>query len=168
MTAMKRMHQYIIITFFIVAGLGCKKDGFLPLTDNRPSVDLNVANATDYRPGPTVTASRATNTFSIILEVPSASGRTIKEVTKVAVTNGSSAALFGTVGLYLPGPIAGSGNRATLNTSLTEFTAKTGRAVPANNPPVNAIELDRQFYFLVTLDNGETLMSQQVRVLVVP
>ena len=147
----------------------CKKDGFGPLTDARPAVPVNVANATDFRPGPTVTASRATNTFSIVLEIPANSGRTIKEITKVAATAGSSQALFGTTGLYNAAPIAGNGsNKITFTTSLTEYTTKTGTAVPANNPPMNGIELTRQFYFLVTLDNNETIVTQQVRVLVIP
>lgn len=165
---MKCIQQYILAVLLIMGITSCEKDGFLPLTDNRPEVAVNVANATDYRPGPTVTVSRVADNFSIVLEVPSSSGRTIKEITKVAATSGTSSPLFGTTGLYTPGPIAGSGNKATLNTSLTEFTAKTGRAAPANNPPLNAVELDRQYYFLVTLDNGQTVISQQVRVLVVP
>ncbi len=158
-----------MIYFLIVASLAsCKKSGFVPLSDPRATVEVNVSNATDYRPGPTVTASRAANNFSITLEVPAESGRTIKEITKAAATSGSSTPLFGNTGLYVSTPIPGSGNKVTLNTSLTEYTAKTGSAVPDNNPPMNAIELTRQFYFLVTLDNGQTIISQQVRVLVVP
>ena len=166
---MKQLRNIFIVTILFISSQGCKKEGFVPLTDARPSVAVNVANATDFRPGPTVTASRAANNFSIILEIPSSSGRTIKEITKVAATAGSSQPLYGTTGLYTTAPIAGNGtNKITFNTSLTEYTAKTGAAVPANTPPMNGVELTRQFYFLVTLDNNETIVTQQVRVLVVP
>ena len=156
----------LTLMFFLAS---CEKDGFGPLTESRPDVPVTVANATDFRPGPAVTVSRATNTFSIVLEIPSSSGRTIKEITKVAATSGSSQALFGTTGLYNTAAIAGNGtNKITFNTSLTEYTSKTGQAVPANNPPVNGVELTRQFYFLVKLDNDQTIVTQQVRVVVVP
>jgi hypothetical protein len=165
---MKSIKYFSLLIIAVLVFVSCKKDGFGPLTDARPDIPVNVANATEYRPGPTVTVSRATPAFNIILEIPSSSGRSIKEITKVAATAGSSTPLFGTTGLYNTAPIAGSGNKVTFSTTLAEFTAKTGRAVPANNPPLNAIELDRQFYFLVTLDNGQEIITQQVRVLVVP
>lgn len=160
-------------TYLLAAGLGlclfsCKKDEFNALTDVRPDVPVTVSNASDYRPGPTVTVSRANPAFSIVLEIPAGSGRTIKEITKVAATAGSSQPLYGTTGLYNTAAIAGSGNKVTFSSTLAEYTSKTGRAVPGNNPPVNAVELDRQFYFLITLDNNQTLISQQVKVLVTP
>jgi hypothetical protein len=166
---MKIISSIFIAALFLVSFVACEKDGFQPLTDERPDVPVTVNNATDFRPGPTVTASRATNTFSIVLEIPATSGRTIKEVTKVVASAGSSQPLFGTTGLYNVAPIPGNAsNKITFNTSLTEYTSKTGQAVPANNPPINAIELTRQFYFLETLDNNDVIMTQQVRVLVVP
>jgi hypothetical protein len=163
------MKYSFLILIAILLFTSCTKDGFGPLTDVRPIIPVTVANAVDFRPGPTVSASRATNNFSIILEIPAESGRTIKEITKVAATAGSSAPLFGTTGLYNTAVLAGTNsNKITFTTSLTEYAAKTGVAVPANNPPTNGIELTRQFYFLVTLDNNETIVTQQVRVLVVP
>ncbi len=165
---MKFLNKSILFLFMVGALAACEKDGFLPLSDVRPAVALNVSNATEYRPGPTVVVSRASPSFSIILEIPASSGRTIKEITRVIATTGSSQPLYGTTGLYNTAPIAGSGTKATFSTSLTEYTTKTATAVPANNPPLNNIELTRQFYFLVTLDNNEQLVSQQVRVLVVP
>lgn len=166
---MRSINILLIIALSALFFVSCEKDGFLPLTDERPAVPVTVSNATDFRPGPTVTASRAANSFSIVLEIPSNSGRTIKEITKVAATAGSSQPLLGTTGLYNAAPIPGNNsNTITFNTSLTEYTSKTSLAVPANNPPVNAVELTRQFYFLVTLDNNEAIITQQVRVLVVP
>lgn len=163
---MKQLIFFFILSF---AFASCKKDGFGPLTDSRPAIPVTVANAVEFRPGPTINASRATNNFSIILEIPVSSGRTIKEITKVVASSGSSAALFGTTGLYNTTVITGNNTtKITFNTSLTEYTSKTGAAVPANNPPLNAVELTRQYYFLVTLDNNATIITQQVRVLVIP
>jgi hypothetical protein len=165
---MKFIKLSIMIGLVLTGLTACEKDEFGPLTDVRPAVPVEVVNASDFRPGPTVTASRATNTFAITLEIPESSGRTIKEITKVVASAGTSQPLFGATGLYTAGPIAGSGRRVTLNTSLTEYASKPGNAIPANNPPINAVELAKQFYFLITLDNNETIISQQVRVLVVP
>lgn len=161
-------YLFVILTAFITF-LSCKKDGFGPLTDSRPPIPVTVSNAVEFRPGPTVNASRGTNNFSIVLEIPVSSGRTIKEITKVVASAGSSAALFGTTGLYNTAVITGTNStKITFSTSLTEYTSKTGAAVPANNPPINSIELARQYYFLITLDNNETIITQQVRVLVIP
>ncbi len=166
---MKRFKHYILIGIIAVVVASCEKDGFTPLADYRPVVAVNVANATDYRPGPTVTVSRATNTFSIVLEIAAGSGRTIKEITKIIATSGNSQPLFGTTGLYPGGPVAGNNtNKITFNTSLTQYAAQSGNAIPANNPPINAVELAKQFYFLVTLDDNSTIITQQVRVLVIP
>lgn len=165
---MKWFNNSLAIFLLTTTFTACKKEGFLPLTDSRPPIALNVSNATEYRPGPTVTVSRANPAFTIVLSIPDGIGRSIKEITKVAATSGTSQPLYGTTGLYNAAAIPGSGNSATFSTTLAEYTAKTGSAVPANNPPVNAVELTRQFYFLVTLDNNETIVSQQVRVLVTP
>jgi hypothetical protein len=163
----------VLIVIVALSVVACKKKGFGPLTDSRPSIPVNVSNAVDFRPGPTVSASRAANSFSIELEIPASSGKTIKEITKVAATGGSSAPLFGTVvgptGLYTAAVITGTNsNKIIFNTSLTEYTSRTGVAVPANNPPTNGVELTRQFYFLITLNDGQTIITQQVRVLVIP
>jgi hypothetical protein len=161
-------HIFFILTAVFMF-ISCKRDGFGPLTDSRPEIPVTVSNAVDFRPGPTVNASRAAGNFTIELEIPVTSVRKIKEITKVAATAGTSQPLFGTTGLYNAAPIAGNNsNKITFATSLTEYTAKTGVAVPANNPPTNGVELTRQFYFLITLDNNETIITQQVRVLVVP
>lgn len=163
-----KMSKYFFAAGLLLVLASCKKDDFNALTDVRPVIPVTVANATEYRPGPTIVVSRASPAFTIVLEIPAGSGRTIKEITKVAATAGSSQPLYGTTGLYNTAVIPGVNNKATFSSSLTEFTSKTGRPVPANNPPVNAVELDRQFYFLLTLDNNETLISPQVRVLVTP
>ncbi len=141
--------------------MGCKKeDG--PLSDLKPAVSVTVKNATDFRPSPTVRASMADGKIQIILEIPSGSGRTIKEITSVSAST-SYSQVQGTTGLYNLAPIPGSGTTAIFNTTFTEYTAKTGQAISAANT-----ELGRRFYFLLTLDNGTKIIPTDVRVLVVP
>jgi hypothetical protein len=161
---MKRLKQYILIGITAVAIASCEKDGFTPLADFRPPVPVTVANANEYRPGPTVVVSRATDNFSIILEVPESSGRKIKEITKVIATAGNSQPLFGTTGLYPGGPVAGNNtNKITFNSSITQYAAQ-----PGNLPlPANGNELGKQFYFLITLDDNTQIISQQVRIYLV-
>ena len=142
-----------MIAILAIAVSSCKKEGFTALTDERPGIPVLVTNATEFRPGPTITVSRASPAFSISLEIPAASGRTIKEISKVVATAGSSQPLFGTAGLYNTAPVTGNSNKVTFSSSLAEYMARTSRPVPANNPPVNAVELDRQFYFLLTTKN---------------
>jgi len=151
----------IFLFALVVTAASCeKKDGFGPLTDNPPAIPVTVSNATDYRPGPTVNASKANGQVQIVLSIPANSGRTIKEITKVAAAT-SLTTIQGSTGLYTSTPIPGSGTTATFNTTFTEYTAKTGQAIPAANN-----ELGRRFYFLVTLDDGTQIIPTEVRVLV--
>ena len=51
-----------ILLVILVAGMSsCKKDGFGPLTDTKPEIPVTVANVYEYRPQPTVKASKAEN-----------------------------------------------------------------------------------------------------------
>ncbi|MBO9632130.1 MAG: hypothetical protein J7578_03360 [Chitinophagaceae bacterium] len=164
--------QYSLICFLLMAGISsCKKDGFQPLTDERPAIPLIVTNSTDLRPGFTVRTSRGGGgTFSFDLEIPANSGRSIKEITSIIAGTGPGRFFGRTTSdvIYKNTPIPGSGNKVSFATSLTEYNAITGRNIPANNPPVNAVELPQQFFFLVTLDDNSTLVSEPVRVLIVP
>lgn len=158
---MKTSYINLFVALLLIAGVSCKKDGFGPLTDNQPDVPLVVSNATDFRPGPTVRVSKATGQIQFVLSIPASSGRTIKEITKIAAAT-SVTTIQGATGLYVSTPIAASGTSVTYNTTLTEYTTKTGQTVPAVNT-----ELGRRFYFLVTLDDNTQIISSEVRVLVV-
>jgi hypothetical protein len=162
------------LCFIMIAGLAsCKKDyGPLgPMTDSRPDVPVTVANVYDYRPAPTVRASKAENKISITLTIPAGTGRTIKEITKIAAsTTANYTAIYsgtvvgtGTTQLWSNTPVTVNNTSYTFNTTFDEYKTKTGvTATPASNAL-----LGRDFYFLVTLDNGQTLIPQNVRVWVV-
>jgi hypothetical protein len=146
----------------------CKKeDG--PLSDLKPAASINVKNAIDYRPEPTVGVSKSAvvspgvvGPIQIVLTLPVSSSRTIASITKVAASTSYAAIQStGTTGFYTTAPIPGSGITATFNTTLTEYVTKTGQAIPASNT-----ELTRRFYFLVTLDDGSVIVTEAVRVLV--
>ncbi len=161
---MKSTFKYLMISIVALTLMqSCKKDGFNGLTDSRPAIPVTVANAMDYRPDPTVFASRATGAITIQLTIPASSGRTIKEITRVSASTTQSGVQL-TTGLYNTAPIPGSGNTATFNSTFTEYTAKAGVAIPATNNS----ELAKRFYFLITLDDGTTIIPEPVRVVVIP
>jgi len=118
----------------------------------------------DYRPEPTVSTSIAGGgNIQIILSIPSTSGRTIKEITKVAAsTTYTQIQSTGSTGFYTSAPLAASGTTATFTTSLTEFIAKAG----AGFTPQANLELPKKFYFLITLDDNSVIVTDAVRVLV--
>jgi hypothetical protein len=147
---------------------GCEKeDG--PLSDLKPTVSVTVNNAIAFRPEPTVGVSKSAivspgvvGPIQIVLSIPASAKRTITSITKVAASTSYAAIQStGTTGFYTTGPIPGTGTTATFNTTLTEYVAKTGQAIPASNT-----ELTRRFYFLVTLDDASVIVTEPVRVLV--
>jgi hypothetical protein len=158
-------NKIVSVLFSAVILMSCTKEDIGPLTDNKPKVSVTVQNAADYRPEPTVTtALSGTGAIQIILSIPASSGRTIKEITKVAA-NTTYSQIQGSTGLYTSTPIAGSGTTVTFNTSLTEYFAK--KPVSASNPAAKVnTELGNRFYFLVTLDDGSVIIPESVRVLV--
>ena len=151
----------------LVAGMSsCKKDGFGPLTDTKPEIPVTVANVYEYRPQPTVKASKAENKITIVLQIPASSGRTIKEITKIAASTNYTAVqgtTVGTNGLYSNVPIPGSGTSVTFTTTIDEYKTKTATAA---TPASNAL-LTRNFYFVITLDNGTEILPTPVRVWIV-
>ena len=155
------------MALFAAAALtGCTKQKIGPLSDIRPAVPVTVQNAMDYRPEPTVATSKSGGgNIQIILAIPSESGRTIKEITKVAAsTTYTQIESTGTTGFYTSGPIAANGTTVTFTTSATEYFSKY--PLSPTNPYNSNAELARRFYFLLTLDDGSTIITTPVRVLV--
>lgn len=167
---MLNQYQSRFLLFLCLLGLSaCKKEGTHPLSDFRPEIPVTVSNVFDYRPNPTVKASKAENKITITLQIPAESGRTIKEITRVSAgatgnfTPIQTATTVSSTGLYSNTPIPGNGNAVTFETTFTEYKAKTATTT---DPASNAL-LSRAFYFLITLDNGQTILPQFVRVWVV-
>ena len=159
----KNIFLLIVAAIFISA---CKKEGFGPLTDNKPEIPVTVANVFDYRPQPTVKASKTENKITIVLQIPDGIGRTIKEITKIAASTNYTAVqgtTLGPNGLYSNTPIQGSGVSVTFTTTFDEYKTKTNTTT---TPASNAL-LARYFYFVVTLDNGAEIIPTPVRVWIV-
>ena len=158
------------ISFFMLlaaALTSCTKQRSDTLADNRPLVPVTVQNAIDYRPDPTVGTSRTGGgAIQIILTIPASSGRSIKEITKVAAnTSYTQIQGTGTTGFYNTAPIPGNGTTVTFTTSLTEYFVK--KPITASNAAAASnTELGNRFYFLLTLDDGSVIVTEPVRVLV--
>jgi hypothetical protein len=146
----------------------CKKDAFNFSSTSQPDVPVTVTNLYGMFNGvPTVSTSLSGGgIITISLSIPSSTGRTIKEITRVA-TNTSDRNYTGvqnSTGLYLSTPVAGNGTNVTFTTSTAEYTAKTGSAVTTSGTATSF--LARYFYFLITLDNGQQIIPTAVRVYV--
>jgi hypothetical protein len=170
---MKKLIQYNFWFLILLFAVSCKKtEGFNSLSDNKPDVPVTVANAYDYLPSPTIKASKAENKITITLQIPEASGRKIKEVTKIAASStanytaiySGTAVGTGTSQLWSNTPIPVNGTSYTFNTTFDEYKTKTAGSATA--PASNAF-LNRDFYFLLTLDNGQTVIPMYTRVWVV-
>ena len=168
---MKLRYYSLICLFSTLAFSSCKKDGFDFLTDSPADIPVRVSNVSDYRPGPTVQASKAANQIRIVLEIPANTGRTIKEVLKIAAQPaGNFTAIYsgttvgtGTSQLWSNTPIAVNASTYTFTTTFDEFKTKTGvTATPASNAL-----LSRDFYFKIKLDNDAEIYPTSVRVWVV-
>lgn len=166
---MKILKYSLICLTLLTGAASCDKDEYDPqLLDIRPNIPVIVTNYTELRPGYTVRASRATGTFNFDLEIPANSGRTIKEITKIVAATAPTGLLpSSTAANYLTAPIPGNGNKVTFASTLATWMARTGRTLPANNA-INAVELPLQFFILITLDDNSTLITEPLRVLVVP
>lgn len=168
---MKLRYYSLIALFGILAFSSCKKDGFDPLGDNLADVPVVVNNVFDYRPTPTVQASKAANQIRIVLEVPASTGRQIKEIMRIAAQPASNyTAIYtgttvgtGSTQLWSNTPVAVNASTYTFTTTFDEFKTKTGvTATPASNAL-----LSRDFYFKVKLDNDQEIYTTSVRVFVV-
>lgn len=151
------------IFFAVTIATGCKKQTDGPLMDIRPLVPITVQNAVDYRPDPTVTTSKAGGgAIKIILTVGGNSGRTIKEITKVAASTSYTAIQStGTTGFYTSAAIPVNATSYTFNTTVAEYVTKGPGVIPG----FTNTELAKRFYFMLTLDDGSIVITEPVRVL---
>jgi len=162
---MKKNIKLLLFLFITVVMVSCKKEDFNGLSDVRPAVPVTVTNAIDYRPEPTVSTSIAAGgAIQIILAIPASSGRTIKEITRIAASTNYTK-IQGTTGLYNALPIAVNAITYTFNTTLAEYVVKGPGTIPTVSTTAGT-ELANRFYFMVTLDDGTVLLPEAVRVLV--
>ncbi|HEV8286569.1 MAG TPA: hypothetical protein VGQ09_19810 [Chitinophagaceae bacterium] len=164
---MKKNIRFLLPLFLMMAMISCKKEDFNGLSDVRPTVPVTVTNAIDFRPEPTVTTSiSAGGSIQIVLAIPTNSGRTMKEITKVAAsTTYTQIQSTGTTGFYTSAPIPVNNTTYTFNTSLAEYIVKGPGSIPSVSTTAGT-ELAKRFYFLIMLDDGSVIIPESVRVLV--
>src|SRR5881227_2575697 len=104
------MNKLIIILLISVGGLtACKKNDFNFTSSSYPSIPVTVTNLYSMTNGvPTVVTSLSGGgTITITLAIPSGSGRTIKEISRVGIASTPSnyKVVETTSGLYNTSPI---------------------------------------------------------------
>ena len=165
--------SFLILGLTISVLLSCKKGGFTPISDNRPTTPVNVLNLYATYNVPVVAASVKDSVITIQLGIPSSSSNKIKEITRVVYSNSISAAATllaakvvnnTNVGIYKSNPIPGNGQTVTFTSSFPEYRQITSQTIPVPTS-TNAL-LNRYFHFLITLDDGTQIITEPVRVYV--
>jgi hypothetical protein len=182
---MTMKNLYRVLTFVALVGVfsQCADDGEYdhPINrDNIPEVPVLFTGSTSFGANPyyQVAFQGGAAPITITVSVPDDAPVKIKEITKMiagttAITPGN--VISGTVANYLAAPIQVNGASATISTSLTEFNAKMPAASRVTQAAVDAAAtstpatpyVERAFLFLVTLEDGSTIVTQQVRLRVV-
>jgi hypothetical protein len=190
---MKSIYRILILVMGVGLMSRCADDGVYehPIVhDNFPEVPILFATATTQGANPYYTvawgtdgagnalATPAANNIVITISVPDDAPLKIREITKMisgitGITPGNVAGGTTVTANYLPAPVAVNGTSTTITTNLAEFNTRTNPAtsrVTAAN--VNAITatspyVERAFMFLVTLEDGSTIITQQLRLRVI-
>ncbi len=162
----------LLLAMLAMTNVACKDDlEYGPLVrDNRPAVPVTFPNATTFGANPFVIVSVAGGgAIRFDLSIPAGSGRTIREITRVvgggtginAGSLNSAALAFNTT------PITASGTTVAFQTTIADFSRKypTVNVAPLADP-LSPREI--AFIFLVTLDNGDQIVTQQVRARITP
>ncbi|EEI93841.1 hypothetical protein HMPREF0765_0573 [Sphingobacterium spiritivorum ATCC 33300] len=157
----------IILLFVSVILVSCEKDYTEFYKDNRPEIPVTFPGATTHGFNPYISVPLSDGKISFTLSIPSSSGRSIKEISKVL--GGATSINAGGVrtGTYISQPIAGNGTTVVFSTTIADFRSKSA----ANNKLVQdfinsatATTLQIAFMYLVTLDNGQEIIPVQSQV----
>lgn len=163
------MKKYnLMIALMLIMGMGsCKKDyDYLSLRDAIPADAIIVSNAAYYERFPFVTTQAVGGKIEIIFKLDDASPNNIKEITRVNASSINAAinatSVQTTTGLYNTAVISGSGKTVTFTTTVDEYLKKKG--LTALRASTAGVPVDLQFFFLITLDNGQTIIPIETRV----
>lgn len=161
---MKKLINIFGLLIALITITSCEKDYGVFNSDNIAPIPVTFPNATTHGFDPFIRVSLAANDpIRFELSIPESSGRTIKEITKVAA--GASAINIATLNTgpnYISAPIPGQGTKAVFTTTIAEFQTKRRTATT----PVAATQ-ELAFIFLVTLDDNTQIVTQRVRVNVI-
>lgn len=162
----------LLLVILVGANVACKDDLVYSelVRDRQPAVPLTFPNATTYGANPFIIVSAGSGgAIKFDLSIPAGSGRTIREITTVVGGGtGINAGSLNTASLkFNASPIAGTGTTAVFQTTIADFSKKysTVNVTPSANP-LSPREI--AFIFLVTLDNGDQIVTRQVRARITP
>lgn len=161
--------RFLSVTL-LAAMVACEDDlQYGPLVrDNRPAIPVTFSNATTYGGNPFVEVSQsgAAPTITFTLSIPAGSGRSIKEITKVAGGGtGVNAGTLNTASAIInAAPIPGTGTTATFTMTLADFRKKYPAPGVVSTPTAAGLApREIAFIFLITLDDNTQIITQQVR-----
>ena len=183
-----------LLTLCFLAGLAvvsssCKKEyddkSLAPLDQALAPIPVTVTNADFFERYYVVVAKAPSGAFSINFSIPADKGK-IKEITRVAVGGsgllnvqvGAPTLLYNFNGMTSTSagftPIPGNGsNTITFSSTLAAYTTYRTRVGPGVAPTPATVSATPQspnqieFYFLITLEDGTTIIPPLVRVRVV-
>lgn len=166
------LNKCFLVALLVVLNFACKEDYQYSelVRDNRPAIPVTYPGTTTYGFNPFILSSLAAGgPIQFTLSIPSSSGRTIKEITKIV--GGNTGITVNTLNtataatLYNTAPIAGSGTTAVFTTTIADFKKKypSVATTPVDLPNYTEI----QFIFLITLDDGTQIIPEPVRVRIV-
>ena len=165
-----------LLSLTLVVGLSaCEQDKNAPGIRDLPATD-NAVTYTNYKyleRIPIYETSLTTNggKIDITMNLPSSSPRAFTEITQVgaSTTNASiNQNSFKTAANTYATKIAASGKTATYSTTVDNYLAfRKLKALPANTA-LGATYADIQLFFLLTLDDGSTVVPVETRVRVRP
>ncbi|MEZ0607453.1 hypothetical protein ACAW74_03005 [Fibrella sp. WM1] len=169
----KTIIKSLLLVALVTSNFACKDDlEYGPLVrDNRPAVPVTFTGATTFGGNPYIEVSAAgAGTIRYTLSIPQSSGRTIKEITRVAGggTAVNAASLNTASAIINTAPIAATGTTAVFETTLAAFRTKFGTGVNTTPSADPYTPREIAFIFLVTLDDNTQIVTQQVRARLVP
>jgi hypothetical protein len=188
---MKNTYRILVLVTCIGLLSQCADDGEYdhPIAhDNKPATPVLFTGGTTFGANPYYSLTMSSGVITINITIPDSSPRSIAQITQMsagttALTPGNLAANLtnATVARYITAPIAVNAKSATITTSIAEFNSKfaavtplppaTTRLVPppagqtvGGSFPAGTIYAERAFMFNLMLDDGTSIITQQVRI----
>lgn len=185
----KQLFNLCLLAVLAVVSSSCKKvyddNSLAPLAQAYAPVPVTVTNASFFERFYVVVAKAPTATepgnFTITFSIPADKGK-IKEITRVAtggsglnnVQTGAARLLYNFDGATGFTRIPGNGsNTITFSSSLTtyrDYQTRVGTAVAPTSATVSATPQSPnqvEFYFMITLEDGTTIIPPRVLVRVI-
>ena len=185
----KQLFTFCILAVLAVLSSSCKKEyddnSLAPLDLAYAPIPVTVTNANFFERFYIVVATAPSGAFSINFSIPSDKGK-IKEITRVAtggsglrdVQVGAPTVLYNYNGLTGTNagftPIPGNGsNTITFSSTLAAYSTyrtRVGTGVAPTSPTVSITPQSPnqiEFFFLITLEDGTTIIPTRVLVRVV-